>query len=151
MSYKKRDNFNTGIPGETVIELEDGSLVAVSCEGERCGISQNHVFVLRGRWIDDHGQTLKDKQNKDVTTEYRHSAQAAYVKVYGIDRLRRACLKAVIGEDMETVEVTDSEKGTKEQVPIIQFSSDVLHSMSIKNAVIAAKRTFETVNAGDLL
>jgi hypothetical protein len=146
MNCKKRPDIVTGIAGEAVYELEDASLVAVLIAHERCKISQKPVFVISGRWIDAHGQTKTDAQGEPVVTTYRHASAHEQVALHGLKPLLRACVCLALGEPIETFK-TDDDK----DVEILPLSHEVKASASIRNAVTAAARTFETINTGDLL
>lgn len=145
MSYKKRPDISTETPGEAVVQFDDGELAAIKCTPERCPISQNHIFAILARWVGEDGKTKNDRYGNPVVTEHRHSIPAAHVKEHGLPTLTRACLHAGLGVDMETRQVDD------DVIAIVPLSPEVVHSISIRNAIDAAKRTFETIQTGDLL
>ncbi len=145
MSYKKRPDIKTDVPGETVVQLDDKSLVAVSCKSLRCTISQNPVFEVSARWIDEDGNTRQDAHGEPVVTKHRHSATHEQVTMHGLDKMIRACLCLALGEPIETFKVDDGE------VEILPLAHEIKSSTSIRNAVDAAARTFETIQTGDLL
>lgn len=145
MSYKRCPEVSTGVEGESVVQLEDKSLVAVGCKHLRCTISQNPVFEVSARWIDEDGQTRKDAHGHPVETRHRHSASHDEVQRHGLDKMVRACLFLALGEEIETI------RSNGESVEIIPFSREVKAAASIRNAVAAASRTFETIQAETLL
>ena len=145
MTYKKRPDIENLEPGETAVELDDGSLVAVGCKHLRCTISQNPVFEVWGRWINEQGETRKDAHGNAVETRHRHSATPAQVDLHGRDKMIRACLCLALGEPIETFKVDDGE------IEILPLAHEIKSSTSIRNAVDAAARTFETIQTGDLL
>lgn len=81
MTYTKREDITAG-PGETVVELDTGELVAVSCNREAAGARVR--FHARARVL----QTA-------LATEFRHGALTAGLDV---DSVSLQCLRAVLGE-----------------------------------------------------
>ncbi|MBO9717534.1 MAG: hypothetical protein J7507_12180 [Pseudoxanthomonas sp.] len=77
----KRDDVPAGA-GETVVELDTGELVAVSCTREAAGARVR--FHARARVLDT-----------ELATEYRHGALIAGLDA---DAIGLQCLLAVLGE-----------------------------------------------------
>lgn len=114
MSYIKRDNVPAR-PGETVVELDTGGLVAVSCDRKLVG--DRIVFHVHARAIDTAGEQLVGADGRPVLREFKHSAPA---DAEAGDTARQ-CLLAALGEPCE-----------------LSLSSAVLASYSIRVALGAA-------------
>lgn len=146
MAYKKRPEITTDVPGESVVELADGALVAVAIKHLRSEITQAPVFEVTARWVDGTGETLKDAHGKPVAITHRHHSTQAEVEKHSLARLQKACLFLVLGEEIETHLLDDETR-----YPIVAFSEEVRAQQSIRNAIASAKRTFETVKAHEIL
>jgi hypothetical protein len=176
-TYTKRSDISTGVAGESVVQLPDGSLVAVSCAQLRCVGSQCTVYHPAARWIDEAGVTQTDAQGHEVRTQHRHTTSDDEMAAHG-DDVKRACLFLVLGEPIPTTVVHelvpeldehgDAVKNDAGEVvykeddlgnkllqdidyPIVPFAAEVLSTASIARAIAAAKATFETVDTADLL
>lgn len=145
MAYKKRPDIKTDIEDESVLELEDGTLVAVRCGRLRCTSSQNQIFEPQARWIDKTGKTRADAHGNDVFVVHRHSALHSEIDRLGHDAVVKACLCLVLGEPVPTYD----NAGTIE--PIIDFGPAATAAASVRNAIRAASNTHSSVNVGDLL
>jgi hypothetical protein len=176
-TYTKRPDISTGVAGESVVQLADGSLVAVTCTQLRCTGSQCTVFESAARWIDETGVTRKDAQGHEVHTQHRHTTSDDEIAAHGND-VMRCCLYLVLGEPIPThvVEVPvpeldehgDPVKNDAGEVvykeddfgnlllqgvdcQIVPFGDEPISTCSIARAVAAAKATFEAVDTADLL
>lgn len=94
MSYTKRNDITAG-EGETVVELDTGALVAVSCTAERSATGV--AFLAKARAINEDGTPVLDATGSAVATQLAWSVAA--------DRLdgneARDCMRAVLGETVE--------------------------------------------------
>lgn len=96
MTYIKREDL-AGEPGEQVVELDDGSLVAVSCAREvQAGLIR---YAGRARAISADGVTLVGLDGRAVVRELAHSDRNAA----RADAVARDCLLALLGEQPEVV------------------------------------------------
>lgn len=145
MTYTKRPDIVTGTDGESVVELDDESLVAVACRHLRCEITQGPVFEVSARWADAEGHALCDAHGAPVETRHRHHSTHVEVERHTLPAVVRACLCLVLGEPIETHDLDG------EAIPVIAFSDEVRAHQSIRNAIVSAKRTFETVHTADVL
>jgi len=97
MSYEKREDI-AGEPGEQVVMLDDGALVAVRCtRAVQGGLIQ---FTGQARAIDEDGKTLIGLDGTAVVRRLAHSDRNAS----RADAVARDCLLALLGEAPETVE-----------------------------------------------
>lgn len=95
MSYTKRTDIAAG-PGETVVELDTGALVAASCTRKR--VAAGVVYHAIARAIDASGDPVTLPDGRPVVTELKHSVSAARMEELGDDAIARECLLAVLGE-----------------------------------------------------
>jgi hypothetical protein len=95
MSYTKRTDIAAG-PGETVVQLDTGDLVAVSCTRKR--VPAGVAYHAKARAIDENGQPITTADGRPVVTELKHSVTAARVDELGDEAITRECLLAVLGE-----------------------------------------------------
>ena len=75
MSYTKRTDVPCE-PGELVVELDDGNLVAAQCPVTRDPQSNNVIFAPRARWIAADGTQKADGSARAVITANTHNASA---------------------------------------------------------------------------
>lgn len=130
MTYIRRDDIPNP-PGDQVVELDTGHLVAIGCARARDGSS----LVLRARAcvIDDHGATISDGQGRPISVVHAHTATADALALHGADALARDCLMLVLGEPTE-----------------LPFTQEARTAASIRSAIAAAEHEGE-VDAGALL
>lgn len=95
MSYQKRTDIPAG-PGETVVELDTGALVAASCSRKR--VAAGVAYHAMARAIDADGQPITLPDGRPVATELKHSVSASRMEELGDDAIARECLLAVLGE-----------------------------------------------------
>lgn len=95
MTYTKRSDIPAQ-PGEQVVELDTGALVATSCTIARIDTGMSFRAVARA--VDAEGQPILDTQGRAVRTELTHTAPASIVDTEGADNIARDCLLAVLGE-----------------------------------------------------
>jgi hypothetical protein len=156
MAYKKMKSlplrdadvpFETRAPGlyqdEHVVKLEN-ALVAVSVHSKLMVTSGGIEITGWARWIDSAGMTNLDPAEQEVEIETRHTFDAGFVTLFGVDVLCRQVLLALMGEPVEKT-------GEGEEIrPIIDWPEDVLLQLSIRNAIDVAAKT-GVMNAGDLI
>ncbi len=91
MTYTKREDL-AGRPGETVVALDDGHLVAISCARKLLG---NRIsFHVLARAIDTAGAPLRDAGGEPIEREFKFSADVGT----DADEMARQCLLAALGE-----------------------------------------------------
>lgn len=95
MSYTKRTDLTAG-PGETVVELDTGALVAASCTRKR--VAAGVAYHAKAHAIDADGHQVTLPDGRPVVTELKHSVSAARMEELGDDAIARECLLAVLGE-----------------------------------------------------
>lgn len=94
MTYTKRDDL-TAQSGETVVQLDTGPLVAVSCERKLLG--DRISFHTRARVVGDDGRPVLGSDGNPVIREFKHSTQVGVEP----DEVTRQCLLAALGEPCE--------------------------------------------------
>ncbi|OUL25896.1 hypothetical protein BV378_14260 [Nostoc sp. RF31YmG] len=128
MSYSKREDV-AGQAGEQVVELDDGSLVAVQCarivEG---GLIR---YSGRARAISETGETLVGLDGRQVERELAHSDRNAP----RADAVARDCLLALLGEQPE----------------VVAWGGQYLLDVSIRQAIALAAIPPGAVDAGGAL
>ena len=132
MTYTKRTDVPAE-PGETVMALDTGLLVAVSC---RCKLLLDNrmCFHALARAIDEDGVPLLDAGGNPIVREFKHSAPV------GVDSetMARDCMLAVLGEK------------TPEDLNPLGMRDAVLARYNIRLAVEAAPAVGQ-VDAGAVL
>lgn len=98
MAYTKRDDIPGG-PGEQVVELDRGDLIAVSCDRTRTEAAI--VFRACARAIDEGGAAVLDIDKKPVQTGFSHTVDIPTINERGADACARECLLVVLGETPE--------------------------------------------------
>lgn len=126
MSYEKRNDV-PALAGETVVELDDGPLVAVGCDRRLLGA--RIVFHVRARAIDESGAPVLGSDERPVERVFKHSVEAAAAD----ENTARQCLLAALGEETT-----------------LALSDGVLASYSIRVALQAAAGV-GPVDAGEVL
>ncbi|RZZ81115.1 hypothetical protein [Pseudoxanthomonas winnipegensis] len=127
MRYTKREDIPVQ-PGETGIELDDGSLVAVACT--RAAGGNAVVFTATARAIDGQGTALLTAAGEPIATVLTHQDRDPAAA----DLVARDCLLAVLGEPVERV----------------PWGEDYLRDVSIRNA-ISINSVPATVNVAEVL
>ncbi len=94
MSYTVRTDL-AARPGETVVQLDTGPLVAVSCAADRS--ADGVAFLAQARAITEEGAPVLDATGAPVVTRFPHSVAAARLD----EHIGRDCLLAVLGEPVE--------------------------------------------------
>ena len=129
MRYTKADGL-VAKPNETVVRLDTGDYVAVSCEREHSGGSMR--FYANARVIDEQGNTIANAMGSPLKSALSYSVDIPVVEAQGADVIARDCLLAVLGE------------------PVARWDAQWLASASIRSHLIAAP-SVGAVDAGDLL
>lgn len=127
MRYTKREDIPVQ-SGETAIQLDDGSLVAVACT--RAAAGNAVVFTATARAIDGQGAALLTAAGEPIATVLTHQDRDPAAA----DLIARDCLLAVLGEPVERV----------------PWGDDYLRDVSIRNA-ISINAVPATVNAAEVL
>jgi hypothetical protein len=141
MSYTKRPDI--ALPsGETVVELDDGNLVAVQCPVARDPQSNATVFSAAARWIDASGAQRMDDAGHMVATAKTHSANAEQITALGANVIARECLYLVLGEPL----TPDPEYP---ELNLMKFSTANIAQCSIRNAIASA--SVAAPDAGEVL
>lgn len=96
MSYEKREDI-LGEPGEQVVQLDDGALVAVRCT--RAVQGGLILFAGQARAIDEAGSTLIGLDGAPIVRRLSHNDRNAT----RADAVARDCLLAMLGEPPQTV------------------------------------------------
>lgn len=131
MSYEKVSDI-TAKPKETVVRLETGDLVAVSCDREHSGGTMR--FFANARAINEDGETIANAIGGQLKASLSYAVDMQVVESEGAEIIARDCLLAVIGEPVDR-------QG---------WSAQWLSSASIRSHLVAAQ-SVGSVNAGDLL
>lgn len=129
MRYTKVSGI-TAKPSETVVQLDIGDYVAVSCEREHSGGTMR--FYANARVIDQHGSTIANAMGSTLKSSLSYSVEIPVVETQGADVIARDCLLAVLGE------------------PVERWDAQWLASASIRSHLIAAP-SVGAVDAGELL
>ena len=129
MSYTKAD-WVVAKPNETVVQLDTGDYVAVSCEREHIGGSMR--FYANARVIDEQGNTIANAMGSPLKSALSYSVDIPVVEAQGADVIARDCLLAVLGEQ------------------VARWDAQWLASASIRSHLIAAP-SVGAVDAGELL
>jgi hypothetical protein len=98
MSYTKRSDIPCGVE-ETVVQLDTGDLVAVSCNSKRvdAGVS----YRPRARAIDAQGDPLNWPDGRPIETGFTHNTTVERVEALGQEAVNRECMLAVLGEPVQ--------------------------------------------------
>ena len=120
MSYVKRTDLQAG-EGETVVELDSGSLVAVSCT--RKSVESGMAYHAVARAIDAQGESLFTSTLQPVMSEHKHTFTPEKLAELGDPVIMREMLYIVLGEP-----ATLSQEFS---VPLIPISNDVRAAKSI--------------------
>lgn len=131
MSYTKRQDIPVK-PGETVVELDSGQAVAVACTAARDHVSNDLVFEVTARWVDEAGVTRLDSSGREVQTTYSHRSTASEVDALTTPTITKECLLLVLGESL-------TENPDHPEVTIIPWSSELVTQCSIRNAIASAQ------------
>lgn len=135
--------------GETAVVV-NGEYIAVSASSHRLENGGGASLKAWGRWIEEDGTTKLDRQGKEVEIDFIHTADAVTVDMYGLDKLVKECLLAILGEPptMRTVPVED---GEDMEMPILGWSEGFLLNVNINVAIDNAKKAKPIHDAAKLL
>lgn len=98
MSYTKREDVPASV-GETVVELDTGDLVAVSCSSKR--VDSGMVYFPQARALDADGLARVDADGRPIQTGFKHSVPIERVEALTHDAITRECLLLVLGEPLQ--------------------------------------------------
>lgn len=115
---------------ETVVQLDTGDYVAVSCEREHSGGTMR--FYANARVIDEQGNTIANALGSPLKSSLSYVVDIPVVEDQGAGVIARDCLLAVLGE------------------PVGRWDAQWLASASIRSHLIAAP-SVGAVDAGELL
>ncbi|HEY4529393.1 MAG TPA: hypothetical protein VIG97_03540 [Luteimonas sp.] len=100
MAYTKREDVPAR-PGETVVELDTGELVAIGCTNTRTG--SDLALHARGRVVDETGEPVADAAGRLIESAHPHTATSDALALHGVDALVRDCLMLVLGEETQVL------------------------------------------------
>jgi hypothetical protein len=135
--------------GETAV-IVDGERVAVSASSHRMQNGGGASLKAWARWIEEDGTTKTDAQGVEVENDFIHNADAVMIDRYGLEKLVKECLLAVLGEPL-TLVVLEIEDGEDQNVPILGWGDEFLLNVSIRNGIQNAKKAKPVHNAAKLL
>jgi hypothetical protein len=131
--------------GEIGLQLDDGTLVAVSVSMRRPANNSGLAFTANGRCLNPDGTTSTCACGDPVASSFTHSASAAEVAALTGAAIRREMLLALLGEPASTHEVDGVE------APLINWGADLLATVSLRNAAVLASATSDGTGAEALL
>lgn len=123
-------------PGETAVQLDDGSLVAVAVDTSWLANGGGVAIRATARCIAADGSSLACPHGQQLVTAHTYSADAGLVALYGAPALAREVLLLVLGEAPTIVE--KGPPGDVHAEPMIAWGDDVRLNASIRHALACA-------------
>jgi hypothetical protein len=132
------DEIGPGLyPDEAAVELDDGSLVAVSAVAKWQENGAGVILTGCARHIDADGTTHLCPYGAHVETSFSHTAGAGQVAQVGVDAIAKEMMLAMLGEPL---------------TGLVQWSPELLTNVSIRAAIAAVASTGPTaINPASLL
>jgi hypothetical protein len=137
-------------PGETAV-IVDGERVAVSASSHRLENGGGASLKAWARWIKPDGETKVDHNDFEVENDFIHNVPAVVLDKYGMDKLVKEMLLAVLGEPLTMVDLEVADGEEPQQQPMIPWPDEVLLNVSIRNGITNAKAALPEHDAAKLL
>lgn len=147
------DDLGPGLyADETALQLDDGTLVAVSVVPKWMENGGGVSFTGWARWINSDGETHVCGHGQHVETAFTHHADAAFIQEHGIPFVAKEMIHLLLGEELTMQTLTNEETGNSVDVPVMGWSVDVKLNASIRNALKSVEMTGPTaINAANIL
>lgn len=122
--YTERTDIKRLAKDEVALELDDGTIVAVSVspvwEPNNAGV----VFTGKARCLCDDGESETCPHGQEIRTTFTYNVAVGLVEERGIDKIAKDVAMALIGEPTET-----------------PWSQEFLNNVNIRKAAKVAKQT----------
>lgn len=136
MSYIKLDPQPAALAdGELALQLDDGTVVAVSVETKWLSNGSGVSMYGQARWIAADGTAQVDAHQQNIETSLHHNADAEMVKKFDVQTLSKDLIMALLGEPRDLV-VFDPAEPARVMVP---WSADTLANAQIRDHITFAK------------
>lgn len=127
--------------GESIVELDDGSFVAVSVIPRWLPNGSGVDFAGVARAVDATGAGITDPLGQQIVTTFNFNAGALMVEELGVDAIAREVLLTLIGEPPELKRAVPVEGGKVQQVEAIGLSPEVKLQANVRKAAKLAAAT----------
>lgn len=155
MSYKKlttqppaRDamlSYGQNGPGlyhdETAIELDDGTIVAVSVERHWLANGAGIAFHGYARWIEDDGSTKTAPNHAHVEASFSYTADPVTLNQHSEDDIATEIALVMIGEEPKLLRPVPQETGPDVMHPVVDLSEEARLNASVRHQVKAVTAT----------